>query len=639
MTQLQRRTLLLLMALGLLAAVIIAAQRVAVEQGNKTVALAVSYGEVANLAQLTGKPLPLVLQQLKQAGITHIALTEMSLQEAVQALPFPTPYRLPENVAYQIKNKLPGTDITTDMSGYLLAEAAERMPNLGVGYDYVARDIVHQAGLELIARPRPEFTVTGPAVGLSLDAVHALGAKIAIFNGTEVLGNEGLLDATATALAQRGLTWGFIELVPQMGAEKLARAVQYDLLRVHSISEAEMQQQKVTPESAVDRYSLAVRERKVRVCFVRLFFNHGVEPLTANVAYVADLSHTLRHEGYTPGDPAPYPSVAAHHVLQILLYGAIGAVVLATIQLFFSLSLPTFWGLYMLMVAFAVAQGAVGLHLLANLAGLLAACLFPALGVLLLRQPERPDPQPVRRAVLAFLGMSALTVAGGLLIAGLFNDLPHLLAIEYFFGVKPAAVVPLLLGLTVGLSRAMPAYRETRLELGAQRGEAAALGAGLRQALDYAVRYWHALVILLALAVIALLVLRSGNDAPVGPSGVERQFRTLLDHLLWVRPRTKEFLFGHPLMFLSLALMFRGTRRGIWLGLTAGIVGQISLLNTFCHLHTPLLVSLVRAFHGVWIGLVIGLIVWALVNWWEKRGQKTREASQPPPVGSLRSEV
>jgi hypothetical protein len=96
-----------------------------------------------------------------------------------------------------------------------------------------------------------------------------------------------------------------------------------------------------------------------------------------------------------------------------------------------------------------------------------------------------------------------------------------------------------------------------------------------------------------------------------------------------VRPRTKELLFGHPLVFLSLALMYRGTRRGLWLGLTAGLVGQISLLNTFCHLHTPLLVSLVRAFHGLWIGLLLGLLVWAAVNWWEKRA-----ASRRAPTGT-----
>ena len=626
MTQLQRRTLLLLLALGLLVAIYVCVQRVGIEQSNSTVALAVDYAEVANLAELSGQPLPTVLGQLRQYGVTHVALTELSLDDAVKSLPYPTPYRLADNLLWQLKHKLPDSNVATDSTGFALAAAAARMPKLGVGYDYAARDAIRGAGLQIIARPRPEYTLTAGAIGVSLDAVRALGARTVIFEGTSVLGNSGLLGQTAAALAQRGLTWGFIELVPQQGASALAKAVGYNLLRVHSISEAEMAE-KVTPGAALDRYSLAVRERKVRVCYLRLFFNQGTDPLAANLEYLGKVTQTLQGQGFTGGEPALYAAPTPHRFVNILLYAALGAAALGLVQVFFSLSLPWFWGLYMLMVLLAVVQGAVGLKSLTNLAGLLAAVVFPALGVLLLRWPERPRGQPTRRAAVAFLAISGLTVFGGLLASSLLADQPHLLGITAFFGVKPAALLPLLLVLAVALGRAMPAYRETRLEVGEWRAEAFSLRAGLAQALDYAVRYWHAIAVLFGLALVALLLLRSGNEAPVGASGLERQFRALLDHLLWVRPRTKEIFFGHPLLFLSLALLFRGSRRGLWLGLTSGVIGQVSLFNTFCHLHTPLTVSLVRAFHGVWIGLLLGLVVWAVVAWCERR----RGASPPVP--------
>jgi hypothetical protein len=626
MTQFQRRTLLILLALGLLAALVVCAQRLGIEEANRTVALSVDYTEVANVALLSGQPVSQVLQQFRQYGVTHVALTETSLADAVKALPYPTPYRLPDNLAWQVKNKLPESGITADSEGFALASAAVRMPELGIGYDYGAAATIREAGLQVIARPRPDYTLTASALGFSLDAVRATGAKMVIFNGTFVLGNSGLLGQTAAALRERGLTWGFIELVPQDGAPALAKAVHYDLLRVHSISEAEMAQ-KVTPATAIDRYSLAVRERKVRVCYVRLFFNQGTDPLTANLAYVGQLAQTLREQGYALGDPALYAAPTPHRALHILLYAAIGAVVLGLVQALFCLSIPRFWSLYLLMVLVAVVQGAVGVRLLANVAGLLAAVVFPALGIILLRWPEQPRGQPARRAALAFLAISGVTLLGGLLIASLFANQPHLLGIESFVGVKPAALLPLLLVLAVVLGRNMPAYRETRLEVGEERAEAFSLRAGLTEALGYAVRYWHAVVILLGLVLVALLLLRSGNEPPVGASGLERQFRALLDHLLWVRPRTKEIFFGHPLLFLSLALLFRGTRRGLWLGLTAGAIGQISLLNTFCHLHTPLLVSLVRAFHGLWIGLLIGLLLWAVVTWCERRTQRATESA------------
>ncbi len=618
MTQLQRRTLLFLAALGLFSALYICVQRWAIERINNTVALTVDFSEVASLAELDGQPLPTVLQQLKTHGVTHVALTELSLDEVVRSLPYPTPYRLPDNVLWQLKHKLPESGAATDSTGFALSAAAARMPELGVGYDYTARDAIRAAGLEVVARPRPEYCLTSGAVGVSLDAARATEAHIVVFEGTAVLGNSGLLGQTAAGLAQRGLTWGFIELVPQQGASALAQAVGYDLVRVHSISETEMAE-RVAPNAAVDRYSLAVRERKVRVCYLRLFFNQGTDPLTANLEYLSQIAQTLQGQGYTLGAPSLYTPPTSPPLLSILLYAAIGAAALGLAQAFFSLSLPWFWGLYMLMVLAAVAQGAAHLRLLTNLTGLLAAVVFPALGILFLRWPERPLGQPLRRAVVAFLAISGVTLVGGLLASSLLADQPHLLGLAAFFGVKPAALLPLLLVATVVLGRSMPAYRETRLEVGEARAEAFSLRAGLAQALNFAVRYWHAIAVLLGLVLVALLLLRSGNETPVGASGLERQFRSLLDHLLWVRPRTKEILFGHPLLFLSLALLFRGSRRGLWLGLTAGVIGQVSLFNTFCHLHTPLTVSLVRSFHGLWIGLVIGLVVWAVVLWYERR--------------------
>ncbi len=634
MTQLQRRTLSLVLLFGLGAALIICIQRLAIERANRTVALTVDYTELVNVAQLSGRPVAEVLKRCKEYGVTHVALTEMSLEEAVKALPYPTPYRLPDNVAWQVKNKVPEAGLTTDSEGYALAAAAVRMPKLGVGYDYPAATAIREAGLLVLARPRPDFTLTASALGFSLDAVRAIGARIVVFSGTSVLGNSGLLAQTAAGLKQRGLIWGFLELVPQQGATALAKAVKYDLLRVHSISEAEMAD-KMTPGTALDRYSLAVRERKVRVCYVRLFFNQGTDPLTANLQYVGQLAQALREQGFRLGDPVLYASLTPPRALHILLYAALGAALLGLVHSLFSLSIPRFWGLYLLMVLVAVVQGAVGLRGLANLAGLLTAAVFPALGLLLLRWPERTQTQPVRRAALAFLAVSGLTVLGGLLIAALFADQPHLLGIASFFGVKPAALLPLLLVLAAALGRSMPAYRETRLEIGEEQPEALPLRAGLAQALGYAVRYWHAVLILFALALVALLLVRSGNEPPVGASSLERQFRAILDHLLWVRPRTKEILFGHPLLFLSLALLYRGTRRGLWMGLTAGTIGQVSLLNTFCHLHTPLLVSLARTVHGLWIGLLLGLLLWAAVTWWERRearrevARRTAVESQP----------
>ncbi|MDH7570265.1 MAG: DUF5693 family protein, partial [Armatimonadota bacterium] len=82
---------------------------------------------------------------------------------------------------------------------------------------------------------------------------------------------------------------------------------------------------------------------------------------------------------------------------------------------------------------------------------------------------------------------------------------------------------------------------------------------------------------------------------------------------LWVRPRTKEFLVGHPAMVVALWAALSG-RRTLWGAmLLLGTLGQVSLLNTFCHIHTPLLLSAARASIGLALGALLGLVaVWLL---------------------------
>jgi hypothetical protein len=117
----------------------------------------------------------------------------------------------------------------------------------------------------------------------------------------------------------------------------------------------------------------------------------------------------------------------------------------------------------------------------------------------------------------------------------------------------------------------------------------------------------------------AFMASRTGNDSPTGVSGPELAFRSLLEQFLIVRPRTKELLLGHPAMIVAIGMLIRSQTveklRG-WtvLALMLGAIGQTSVVNTMCHLHTPLTVSLTRIGVGLVLGGIIGLMVWGAVN-------------------------
>ncbi|MCK5768254.1 MAG: hypothetical protein KAH35_07785, partial [Candidatus Atribacteria bacterium] len=54
-----------------------------------------------------------------------------------------------------------------------------------------------------------------------------------------------------------------------------------------------------------------------------------------------------------------------------------------------------------------------------------------------------------------------------------------------------------------------------------------------------------------------------------------------------------------------------------------GTIGPVTLINTFCHIHTPFLFSLLRTFNGVWLGLLVGLFVISIFYFTVKIFRKT----------------
>ena len=109
------------------------------------------------------------------------------------------------------------------------------------------------------------------------------------------------------------------------------------------------------------------------------------------------------------------------------------------------------------------------------------------------------------------------------------------------------------------------------------------------------------------------MVFRSGNVAYTPP--FEEKIRVTLERLLVARPRTKEVFVGYPCLLLLCYLVKNGMlkqyREVLRIGVAAGFS---SVVNSFCHFHTPLTLILLREFNGLWTGLVVGLVVVGLVK-------------------------
>lgn len=420
-----------------------------------------------------------------------------------------------------------------------------------------------EAGFDIAYRPRnfPNLRDVG--------ADFPAEARYLIHNGLEVAGQpDGLSDLVAAS--QRYIT-GIIEGTPQEGMEEISGQV--PTVRLLSFSQ-EYVNRRLLPSDLVDKYLLAADERGIRLLYLRPYTEEQLGNMIENTSeLVAGLRSELESEGYEVG-PITLPGTA--YRTDTLLRALSGLGVLAGLGLL-ALLYPGSWG--PLIAALVLGLGLVAGGFDWDALALVAALVFPVIGYGHLR--ER----------LASLGVATLiSLAGALLLAAVGSDTEALLAISPFKGVAATLVVPPALFLF---------HYALRYKRPAQ---------WVRDLWNQPVRLRDVVLTLFAGAALGLVVLRRGNFPIIGASEAELALRSWLADL-FVRPRFKELL-GHPLAVLGLT---SGTwpawiRAGL---LTGGVVAQASILNSFSHYHTPLVVSFQRTVIALVLGLLLGLLLTA----------------------------
>jgi hypothetical protein len=222
---------------------------------------------------------------------------------------------------------------------------------------------------------------------------------------------------------------------------------------------------------------------------------------------------------------------------------------------------------------------------------LIASIGFPVLAYLSLGDVLKNRP-----VLVQFLVMTLISLIGGLCIAGLMTGPIYSVKGDSFSAVKLAHFGPILIVAFLAAKSARD-WNET-----------------LKSPLTLSTVFWG----LGILGALGFMLARTGNDNPGAVSGIEMQFRSLLENLFVTRPRTKEFMIGHPAMLVGLALLAASPKAGESkkmllaslgsLAVTLGMIGQTSIVNTLCHLHTPVMTGLIRILVGLILGLIVGAV-------------------------------
>ena len=604
-----KRLLWLLVLLSLIPAAILVVRRVQAEGGRRTVTILMDEAALDEQAQYLGVSSLELGQHYQSLGLNGIALYEDTLESAeakgkitvllaseaaelALARDTPLPAILPDSLLVSALE--PGAlewilakNVPTPRQVEFLGKTWYVYPGRAVeirpaGPDRASIEAWAAAGFDIAYRPRnfPGLKEVG--------ADFPPEAHYLIHAGLQVAGYPNGLSELVAA-SQPYLT-GVIEGTEQDGMPQIVRKV--PTARLLSFNQDYINQ-RLSPQSLIDKYLLAANERGVRIFYLRPYTEEQRGDMFENTdKLVAGLKVRLEQEGYTVG---PLDSLDIDYQTNALLRGLSAVGIIAGLVLL-ALLYPGIWGLL-------VALGVLGLGVYANgfdwgALALAAALTFPVIGYGYLK--ER----------LTSLGLATLiSLAGVMLLSAVGSDREAMLAINPFAGVAATLVVPPVLFLFHYALR----YRRP--------------ASWVKDFWNYPIRIGNVAVLLLGVLALGIVFLRRGNFPLIGASSGELALRSLLSDL-FVRPRFKELL-GHPLAVLGL------TERNLpaWVTaalLTGGVVAQASILNSFSHYHTPLLISLQRTVVAVVLGLVIGLLLIPVVKLVIRLGRRWLASADAP---------
>ena len=582
-----KRLLWLLVLLSLIPASILVVRRVEAEGARRTVTLVMDELALEEQAAVLGQSSFELAQHYQGLGLNGIALYEDTFEsiersgaasvllgsEAVEAAlaQGQAPPEVPAN-SVMLTELEPGS-----LEWTLRKNAPDPAQFLWQGrewYTYPGEDIEErptgppanlgrwaEAGFDIAYRPRnyPELREVG--------ADFPEEANYLIHAGLQVAGQPDSLGELVAA-SQNYIT-GVIEGTPQDGMPDIVRKV--PTARLLSFNQDYINQ-RLQPQSLIDKYLLAANERGVRIMYLRPYTEEQLGNMVENTEeLVSGLSKQLETEGFTVG---ALEDLELNYQTNALLRGLSAVGILAGLGLL-ALMYPGVWGVLVVFAVVALGIYANGLDW--GALALAAALTFPVIGYGHLNEK------------LSSLGLATLiSLAGAALLSAVGSDRETMLSITPFAGVAATLVVPPALFLFhYALRYRLPSKWVVDLW-------------------NAPIRAGNVVIVIIGIAALALVFLRRGNFPVIGASGTELAVRAWLSEQ-FVRPRFKELL-GHPLAVLGLM----NDDWAAWIRavlLTGGVVAQASILNSFSHYHTPLLISLQRTLIALALGLVIGLLL------------------------------
>ncbi len=616
----------IVMAISLAVCAFIGSNRIETEQSYKQFEIAIRYSDVLRIARDTNTPLEEVLTSLKSSGATTLFVRENTVVSAIEPdlysykgqgevsiidgyilkLYYPQmedmepecQYIVTQNpvVAKNILDSYATKDMPLEMTEnegtyfICVGEYSSELTLAGVGFNVEDLNLAASLGYTISPQLKTWTNVTSQSLEYligELEKINGLGPIY--FADVKIPGSSSELMKNFFQEHQLG----FIEFTSnkQEGFNSLAKGAStlgthYKVVRLHTIGDNQILTFNVT--DLVDRYELALRERNNRVFLFKMPTTVNIEEdITYLQEAITNFTQEAIHKGYTLAGEVPDYNLKTIPAFMAILAG-LGAI-MAFILLLEEIGMTKLG--YIIGIVGTI--GYIGLlklntSLASSLMALFGSIVFPSYAVL---KEMKEEPRDIKATLFSLLKICLISFGGVLTTIGCISRTNFALGINVFMGVKFATVLPILLVVFALI------YQKHKLDI-----------KYYMSFLDRKISYGALLLFIVLSGVLVVYIMRTGNTGTA--TDLERQFRQFLDNVLGVRPRTKEFLIAYPIL---MALLHFGYKESRIVFAILATIGPVSFVNTYAHIHTPILISLLRSAYGIVIGIIIGLVlIWIL---------------------------
>ena len=530
----------------------------------------------------------------------------------------------------------------------------EKLLNLRLGIWPDIASLLEEHGYQIVPRTETMKGMNGTRFAQAyIEVLEHYASPYFMNNGDELIGyesDEGR-ELLTQYLRESGASLAMVEQNDQSqnitwpGTVELLNSIDYHGIRVFNewgyIQNRYAYCGYTGPEEITNSFFRAIVERNCKVIWLKMILEPDNDVswdadqtewtyITDPAAYekmILDLDARLEPMGYTRTTVPPMELETPSVALRIVQGIGTAALLVLLFDLFFLVSRRT--SLLLLVLA---ALGMTGLAvlkpasypLLLSMAGGIVMPSIAAVGLCrVMLEKRRQAPRPGLGRLLGDAAVTALTaiataLCGSLLASAALSQLSYILEIDLYRGVKLMQLIPI--GLFALAYLLVFAYEETgardavlaHVGPRGEKGRIKRFNAYFAELMKTPMQLgWFLAVVVIAVAAVFLLavfvyyIYRTGNSATT--SSTELAFRNFLENTLVIRPRTKEMIVGWPMLLLFIWSLRRDMKflpMVFGLGMTIGLV---SVVNTFLHIRTPFLISLLRTGWGVLVGLLIGL--------------------------------